>query len=176
MQSQEWKNRKEVKKGEIGEKIIAKLLEEKGYIVYVPITEKAHAFDMLAVKNKKVFRIAEVKSYPRMLYYDATGINEKHYEEYLYIMKETGILVLIFFIDECDKCIYLANLDKLKEEKIIFDRLKKKNIKFPFLLNSKNGKKRLFHLSQLLKLKELNKEEIIELKKYTTRNEIYKYD
>jgi hypothetical protein len=176
MQSQEWKDRDQVKKGCVGEQIIINLLEGKGYVVYTPITKKAHAFDMLAVKNKKVFRIAEVKSYPRMLYFEATGINENHYKEYLYIMESTGIPILIFFIDEYDKCIYLANLDKLKEEKVIFDNTRNKDITFPFLLDSKNGQKRLFHLSQLLKLKELNEEEIIELKKYTTRNILYKYD
>ena len=80
-----WNDRIQVKKGNLGEEIVLKKLEEKGYIVYKSITEKDHAFDFLAVKDKKVFIIAEVKSKARFNKFEATGIDIKSFEEYKYI-------------------------------------------------------------------------------------------
>jgi hypothetical protein len=41
----EWSRRKEVQKGDTGERIVRSYLESKGWVVYEPITEGRHAFD-----------------------------------------------------------------------------------------------------------------------------------
>ena len=83
-------------KGKIGEDIVRRYLEEKGYVVYKPVTEGAHAFDILAVKDKKTVIIADVKTKARRNYFPDTGINYKHYVEYKVILKTLLTSVFIF--------------------------------------------------------------------------------
>jgi len=78
MQQQEWQDKKEVKKGNIGELIIRNYLEDKGYVVYEPVTEKAHHFDKVISRNKKFLAVAEIKTYERLRYKTETGINLKN--------------------------------------------------------------------------------------------------
>ena len=73
-----------LKKGEIGEQIIREYLEKKGWIVYFPFTkDKAHAFDILATKNKEKVFALDVKTKARLNNWPAQGINIKSYKEYL---------------------------------------------------------------------------------------------
>ena len=44
-----WEDKIQVKKGNLGENIVKDTLEKKGYVVYKCVTERAHAFDFLAV-------------------------------------------------------------------------------------------------------------------------------
>ena len=160
-----WESKLQVKKGNLGEKIVQTILEEKGYIVYKSITEKAHAFDFLAIKNKKVFIISEVKSKARLNIVRATGIDVRHYNEYLSILDDYKIDVVLFFVDEhpLEQRVYCQKLSKLRESKIIdgntypnFTILKKKNIV-------------LFHLDEMKEVKKLNESDLLELKIFSTR-------
>lgn len=96
-------------------------MENKGYVVYRCITEKAHAFDFLAIKDKKVFIIAEVKSKARFNKFEATGVDLRNFYEYKYIHDTQNIDVLLFFVDEHPKeeRIYCQKLSVLMQEKII---------------------------------------------------------
>ena len=49
----EWEQKTSVKKGNVGERIVREYLEAKGLVCYQPVTERAHAFDMLAIREKK---------------------------------------------------------------------------------------------------------------------------
>ena len=71
-------------------------MEEKGYVVYKPVTEGAHAFDILAVKDKKTVIIADVKTKARRNYFPDTGINYKHYVEYKAISEKHCLPVFLF--------------------------------------------------------------------------------
>jgi len=163
-----WENRNTVKKGNIGESIIKKVLESKGYVIYKSITEKAHAFDFLAIKNKQIFLIAEIKSKARLNKYNATGIDTRHFKEYLFIMDSMGIDIVLFFVDEHPKeeRIYCQKLSELKKEKII------ENIKYPNTNIAKGIT--LFSLTDMIEVKKLNAEELLSLKQFTSRN--YEYN
>jgi len=165
--SMSWENKKEVKKGNIGELIVQKSLELKGYIVYKPITEKAHAFDFLAIKGKRVFVIAEIKSKARLNKYFATGIDTRHFEEYKFILEKQKIDVIIFFVDEHpqEERVYCQKLSELIKPKIV------DGVKYPNFEISKN--KVLFSLNDMITVRKLNKNEIEELKKYSSRNYDY---
>ena len=60
-----WEDKAQVKKGNIGEKIIQQYLEGKGWKVYKPFTKGAHWFDMLACKNKAKVIAIDVKTKAR---------------------------------------------------------------------------------------------------------------
>jgi len=163
-----WEDKTTVKKGNLGEQIVKETLENSGYVIYKCITEKAHAFDFLAVKNKQVFMIAEVKSKARFNNFEATGIDVKHYNEYLFILDNQNIDVMLFFVDEHPKeeRVYCQSLNILKQEKDI------NGIRYPNFNISKG--KVLFTLSDMITVCKLTEDQINKLKKYSSRNYIYK--
>lgn len=122
--------KKALKKGELGEKIITELLENKGWIVYTPFTkDKAHYFDILATYEKEKVIAIDVKTKARLNKWAAQGINVTHYNQYLHFMNTNKVPFYLIFID--DKCgdVHLADLRNLKEpiypnKKIIAWRLK----------------------------------------------------
>lgn len=162
-----WEDKVQVKKGDLGERIVRDTLESKGYVVYKSVTEKAHAFDFLAVKDKKVFVIAEVKSKARFNKYEATGIDVKHYNEYRYIFENQNIDVVLFFVDEHPKeeRIYCQSLSVLMQEKIIA------GVKYPNTQIASG--KIIFSLSDMITVCKLLPDQLAELKKYSSRN--YEY-
>jgi len=162
-----WEDRTTVKKGNIGEKLVKESLEKRGYVIYKALTEKAHAFDFLAVKDKKEFLIAEVKSKAKFNKFEATGIDLRHFNEYKYIFLKQNIDVILFFVDEHpnEERIYCQKLSVLMQEKTI-DR-----IKFPNTDISKG--KILFSLSDMRTVCKLSALELLDLKKYSSRN--YQY-
>lgn len=121
---EEWNKRKPVQKGNLGEQIVKKYLEQRGYIVYQPVTEGAHAFDKLCVsKDKKDIFIAEVKTKPHRLYYPDTGINTRNLQEYKYIQEKHSINVFIFFVDEVAQQVYGNTLYELEKPRTVTDYL-----------------------------------------------------
>ncbi len=162
-----WEEKIQVKKGNLGESIVRDVLEKKGYVVYKCITEKAHAFDFLAVKDKKVFLIAEVKSKARFNRYEATGINITHFNEYKFILDNQNIDVLLFFVDEHPKeeRIYCQKLSVLMEEQTV------DGVNYPNTEISKG--KIIFSLSNMITVCKLTPEQLDELKKYSSRS--YEY-
>jgi hypothetical protein len=163
-----WNNKIQVKKGNLGEKIVLGILEQKGYIVYQSITDKAHAFDFLAIKDKKIFKIAEIKSKARLNKFNATGINIKNYEEYLHIYETQKIDTILFFVDEHpkEKRIYCQQLSELMKDKTI-DKIKYPNTKIV------NGII-LFSLNDMIHVKDLSDNEINELIGFSSRK--YNYE
>lgn len=109
-----WHDRTEVKKGDYGEGIVRRHLESRGWIVYEPKTQGAHAFDKLCVRNKKEVMIAEVKTKARMNKWNATGFNVRSLEEYRYIQNRYGIRIVCFFVDELLGSIYGETLEALE--------------------------------------------------------------
>lgn len=163
----DWQDRTEVKKGNLGEEIVKNVLESKGYIVYKCGTKGAHAFDFLAVKNKQVLFIAEVKSKARLNKFYATGINTKHYKEYKYIYNKHNIDILLFFVDEhpSEKRIYCQKLSILMQNKTI------DNISYPNTEIAKDIV--LFSLSDMINVCYLSDEQMQMLKSFSNRSYDY---
>ena len=83
----EWNDKPQVKKGNIGEKIIDKYFEDQGYIIYKTSTKAAHLIDRLYVKDKKRLIFADVKTKAKRNKYPDTGFNYSNYEEYQLLQK-----------------------------------------------------------------------------------------
>ena len=161
-----WEDKKQVKKGNIGEGIMQRYLEEKGYVLYNPTTPGVHTFDNLAIKDKKNVVIAEAKTKARLTKYECTGIDIRHYEEYEYIRKKHRIPVFIFFIDEWLKEIYGNFLSLLTYERTI------NNITYPWY--PPWGKQILFPMCNMRRnIYTLTTEEAEGIKKYNTRHYAY---
>jgi len=164
----DWESLDSVKKGNVGEQIVKSSLEKRGFVVYKCITKKAHAFDFLAVKNKKIFIVAEIKSKARLNNFRATGIDVRHCNEYLTVMKEMKTDIILFFVDEHPKeeRVYCQKLTKLMEKKVI------SGIEYPNTKIAKNII--LFSLEDMVEVKKLDPEELRILKLYSHRN--YQYN
>jgi len=156
-----WEDKIQVKKGNIGEELVLKFLERKGFIVYKPVTNGAHGFDNLATKDKKIVIMAEIKTKARMTYLEATGFDYKHYKEYKFISEKHNLPVFVFFVDEYLKKIYGNWLTELEKKIDGFPR------------NISNNKIILFSLKNMKDICKLSDEQCEKLKKLSTRN--YKY-
>ena len=111
-----WEDKVEVKKGNFAENIVHKFLESKGYVVYIPVTDGAHAFDRLAIKDKEQVIIAEIKAKAKLNNYDETGFDYRQYLEYKKISEKHNLPVFIFFVDEMLREIYGNFLSKLEAD------------------------------------------------------------
>jgi hypothetical protein len=145
-----------LKKGEIGEQIIREILENQGWVVYMPFTkDRAHYFDMLATQNKERVIAIDVKTKARFNKWPAQGINVRSYNEYMKFVSDTGVPFYIVFID--DKCgdIHAKDITKLKDPI------------FP------NDKVIAWDINQMKHLGNIGEEKIQELSKYDQRNYDY---
>lgn len=102
------------RKGALGEQIARRHLESRGLIVYAPLTDGAHLFDFLcANKQKQSIVAAEVKTKPRRLHFPDTGIDVRHFNDYMAIQTKYGIDVFLYFVDEHERRIYGNKLQTL---------------------------------------------------------------
>jgi hypothetical protein len=101
-------------KGEIGEKIIRQRLEAKGYVVYRPVTEAAHAFDMMAIKDKTKAIALDVKTKSARRAFPDTGVDFNHFELYKAFAERHLIDFWIVFVDDLNKRIYGNTLAELE--------------------------------------------------------------
>jgi hypothetical protein len=151
------------RKGKIGEKIIKKFLEQKGYVVYSTSTPTSHAFDFLAVKNKEKAIIAECKTYPKRRFYNDTGIDVRHYYDYKNVFEKYKIPIFLFFIDDIKNEVYGNWLHELEKEYYDYDS----KIKYPLQQSGRTGEKIYFSLKTMKHIAFLEKKEIEELKQLT---------
>lgn len=120
-------------KGRYGEEIVRRYLEAKGYVVYNPVTDGAHAFDILAIKDKSKCIAIDVKAKSRRTKYPDTGINQKHLECYELFSKTHNMQFWLFFVDEFLGTIYGNTLSELSEIRM------ENGIKYPLYWQSHNG-------------------------------------
>lgn len=103
-------------KGEIGESIIRKYLEKKGWVVYFPFTkDKAHYFDMLCTLDKDMVIAIDVKTKARLNKWKAQGINIKSYKEYLDFVMKSKVSFYLIFIDDKTGDVHGVDITKLKD-------------------------------------------------------------
>lgn len=128
--SNNWQDKPEVKKGNIGENIVDKYLRDKGFVPYYPDMRSAHPFDRLcASKDKRTLLIAEVKAKAKRTYYPDTGFNISNYEDYCNIRQKYNIPIYLYFVDEGMGLVYGNKLSVLEEEKIIKHQMM--DLKYP---------------------------------------------
>jgi len=164
----------QTKKGELGEKIVKHILQEKGYVVYTYSSlkdDKAHFFDFLVIKktqNQKEIFVVEVKSKARFNKWPATGIDIRHFNEYLEIHQKNNLDFFLFFVDEHpdEQRIYGQRLSNLIVKKIVDGN------EYPNTDLCKG--KILFPLSDMKEIYKLNEKEVLELQSMSSRKYQYK--
>lgn len=152
-----------LRKGEIGEAIIKKILEEKGWCVYRPETAGAHCFDILAILKKSQCIAIDVKAKAAMKYYPATGINQKHFEEYQSFSKKHSMPFWLFFVDENIKKIYGNTLQELEKPRLISGQ------QYPWLKKISGAVLRLWPLSAMKTVGSISEEQAKKLMEYSQR-------
>lgn len=161
-------DKKTTRKGAIGEQIARRHLESKGLVVYEPVTGGAHPFDKLcASRNKKSLVIAEVKTKPARTHYPDTGIDLRHYHDYMHIQSRYGIDVHLYFVDEDAKRMYGNKLTSLIATRAILHR--GKEIIYPLT----QGGIIYFPLDAMASVANLSEIEAEEIAALSTRNEAY---
>tara|TARA_R100001440_G_scaffold3710_1_gene8780 strand:+ start:811 stop:1281 length:471 start_codon:yes stop_codon:yes gene_type:complete len=152
-----WQEKKEVKKGDLGQEIVVKILEEEGLQVMThKKTSGAHWFDIIAARKKEEIFCIDVKTKSRLNKWKAQGIDIKHYKDYMNVIKKYNIQFWLFFVDDKNGDIHAANLKTLK------------NPIYP------NKEIIAWSLDQMHKVDKIKKEEIKKLTSFDTRN--YKYN
>jgi hypothetical protein len=105
-----------LKKGEIGEEIFRKYLEDRGWIVYFPFTKnKAHYFDLLATKDKSHVIACDVKTKARLNKWAATGIDIRHWNQYNEFCQKANVPFYLVFIDDKSGDVHAQELNKLTD-------------------------------------------------------------
>lgn len=102
--------------GDYAEKLVTDYLISKQYVTYGTLTEGSHPFDNLFAKKKEgIWRIffTDTKAKPKMLIYNATGIDLADYEHYIDIQERYGMRCFIYFVDYKLKKCYGNYLNKL---------------------------------------------------------------
>ena len=155
------------KKGEIGEGIIINMIKNSypNYdILKHSIKDKAHWIDIIIMNKKNNdIRFVEVKTKARMNKFPMTGIDLKHYKEYLKLYLKTKIEILIYFIDDKIGNIYLLPISKAIE---LENQDKYKTFK--------NGEIICWFLDDMKYIKKISENKIKELTKYDERNYEFK--
>ena len=166
--SESFENKLTTKKGDVGESLVDKMLREKGFVIYKPEGGQAHAFDRLAIKDKEILMIAEVKSKAKRKFFPDTGIDFRHYNEYKKIMKKHNLEVILFFVDEEMGKIYGGKLSEI--EVINNFTVNNKDVTYPKI--EKNII--YFHIDKMKTYADLEKADVVQLEQLTTKKQAYK--
>ena len=161
-------DKKTTQKGDIGEIAVDNFLRSKGIVPYMPVFDGAHPFDRLcALPNKKNLFITEVKAKSKRKYYDDTGFNIRHYNEYLYIFEKYKLQFYICFVDEDLGEIYGGKLNDMRKEKTV--AYKNKSITYPFF----DRNIVYFYQPDMEHIAWLDDETVTNLRNLTTKNKAY---
>ncbi len=155
-------------KGQLGERIVKGILERKGFIVYRPETDGSHAFDILAIKDKRRCIAIDVKAKARRTAFPDTGINQRHFEVYQQFSLRHLMPFWLFFVDESMLEIYGNTLDELEKPRTVAGR------KYPMVSKTAFGVDiRYWPLEAMIKIDNLNCSQTIDLMQMSQRS--YEY-
>ena len=150
-------------KGEYAEGIVRRKLEAQGFVVYKPETVGAHAFDVLAIRDKSHCIALDVKAKARRNRYPDTGINERHYQTYKAFSTRHAMPFWVVFVDEMQGTIYGNSLTALDEPAEVG------GVAYPLLDNGT----RYWPLQNMRQIHELTYQEAEELAQLSQRNYAY---
>lgn len=169
----EFKDLPQTKKGNLGEQELDKYLLSKRIIPYMPIANMAHPFDRLcASADKKKLYIAECKTKASRSAYPDTGINKRNFDEYVYVRKQYGIDVWLFFVDEFRMEIYGNLLSELeKPHNVIHNN---RLIEYPWVQADWRGTQIMyFPLEKMIKVSDVSAEAAEQMKSLSNRSYDY---
>lgn len=157
-----------MEKGEIGETIIRSYLEGKGWVVYQPLTNGPHCFDMLSIKDKNTSIAIDVKAKAALNKWPATGVNLRHFEEYQKFSVKHNMKFFLAFVDEMKGEIYGNSICELEKERTVFGKL------YPFNMPTRRGViLRIWPLEAMNHIAHLRDSDVLLLKGHNQRS--YKY-
>ena len=166
-----WQDKPSVKKGNVGEAIVDRYLVSNGFIPYRPIADKAHPFDRLcASPDKRTIFVVDAKAKPARKYYPDTGINVRHYNDYLAISQRYRLHVFLAFVDEDSESIYGQFLHVLDRPRTVSH--KGKMLTYPMV----KYRVRFWPLCSMRKIADLGKEDVATLRSLSQRNPAYAND
>lgn len=155
-------------KGAVGESIVREWLEAKGFVVYQPITDGAHAFDMMAIQNKTLAIALDVKTKPAMNKWPATGVDAKALKVYQQFMGRHKMPFFVAFVDEQKRSVYGNWISVLEQPRTVG------NNHYPFSFTNKFGKQiRLWPLEAMKEIAKLTEAQAQQLKQLSQRNYDY---
>lgn len=157
-----------LEKGEYGEQIVRRILEQKGFVVYKPHTEGAHAFDVLAIKDKSRCIAMDVKAKSRRNKYADTGINVRHFLTYKSFSETHRMPFWLVFVDEMIGKIYGNTLDQLAKP------MQRDGISYPYTFDNGYGATIYWHLESMIEMYSLSETDKSNLVKLSQRNHEYK--
>jgi hypothetical protein len=156
------------RKGGVGESVVRGVLEAKGWVVYQPVTEGAHQFDMLCIKDKRSAAAFDIKAKARMNKFPCTGVDQRHFEEYKSFAEKHNMPFWLVFVDESMRSIYgntIAELETPRSEG---------GIDYPWAMKTKGGKfLRLWPLSAMKVIADLSVADADALKALSQRSYDY---
>ena len=161
-----WHEKIESKRGDYGEELVAKILDQCGFDVYQSITAKPHGRDFYIDLNKTLLFAAEVKTKNMMKKYRETGIDYRNFKEYQEFWLQTRVPVLLVFVDPSKKSIYGNFLHFLEEPRV------QDGIKYPKTIapkfNRTGGLIRYYPEDAMLPIGTLTDEDVAILEQYNT--------
>ena len=170
----DWEQMTTVKKGNVGEQLVQEFLEKNGFVCYKSVSDGAHPFDFLCVKDKRLAIAAEVKTKSLMNKYNGTGFNKSTYEDYIAFSQKHNIKIFVFFVDEHLQKIYgnwLHVLDEKREETLDNGE----SVFFPVEIKTKyNRVIRIYPYSAMRLITDIPPDVVSELKNLSQRNYAYR--
>ena len=156
-------------KGAIGEAVVRRILEAKGWVVYQPMTDGPHQFDMLSIRDKQAAIALDVKAKARMTYLPCTGVNQGHFEEYQRFSQRHRMPFWIVFVDESERAIYGNTIEELERPRVVGGR------SYPLSMNDRRGKSlRLWPLSAMKRISDISGDDASELVALSQRSYDYR--
>jgi hypothetical protein len=154
-------------KGEYGESIVRAILEEKGFVVYKPTTKGAHAFDVLAIKDKARCIALDVKAKARRNKYADTGINLRHYHTYKTFSEKHCMPFWIVFVDEMLGKIYGNTIEELDKPRTVDGK------DYPFEWHDSEKATRYWPIDAMLVFRKLDERDLEVLRGLSQRTHLY---
>ena len=165
MKKTKFEDTPQYKKGKLGEQLVREMIIKNGWVVYTPSEGQAHAFDILATKNKTRIIAIDVKTKARLNKWEAQGINRRTYIEYCYFSEKHNIPFYLVFVDDKNGEIHAVNIAKLhKLLSFLFSMIFLTNCQFE---NSFSSKEVRFSSYTLLNVLVKHKEHNINSRKYS---------
>lgn len=169
-----FKDLKSTKKGTYGENIIYPIIKAKGWGMFTPNENDniAHLVDGFIFKMNPnfEFKAIEIKTRPKMNYYDAQGLDNNKIEAYNYLFAR-GIEIVFFFLDENNGNILTSSYTKMKEESTSLEN--NKTITYPNANILSKQKITLFSTRTMIRIGKLSIEQCNELKSLSNRSYNY---